>query len=64
VDIVYEPDLIGCSPVIGSPSSDGDKARLWCGISEVEQPSSLKLTSAASHEVSTVNSKLFPSILT
>jgi len=44
VDIVYEFDLTGCSPVIGSPSSDGDETRLRCGTREVEQPSSLKLT--------------------
>jgi hypothetical protein len=44
VDIVYELDLTGCSPVIGSPSSDGDETRLRCGTREVEQSSSLKLT--------------------
>ena len=44
MDIVYELDLTGCSPVIGSPSSDGDETRLRCGTREVEQSSSLKLT--------------------
>ena len=55
---------IGCSLVIASPSSDGDETRLRCGTREVVQPSRLKLTSTASHEVSIVSSKLFPSILT